>query len=102
MSADTNSPVPEQQLPSPNCAVAEFGARLERIEHVVDEIKVAVIGNPKYGHRGVISRVDGHDITIADHEKRFEKHERKIAAWAATLTGAFGALVFLKDVIFKK
>ena len=97
MSDETNNP-----LPSSPCAVAEFGDRLKRIEHVVEEIKVAVVGNPQYGHRGVISRVDGHDKMLEEHEKRFNIHERKLGVWAATLTGAFGALVFLKDFIVRK
>lgn len=67
--------------------------RLTRIEDGLADIKIALVGNPKFGHRGLVNRVD-------TMESKVEHHDRKLLVWGSIITAAVTVATFLKEKIF--
>lgn len=90
MPDDSNPP-----LPAPPCfADPDVHVRLASMEETLKEIRTAVIGNPKLGHRGLVCRVDA-------VEAKVETHDRKLVLWGGIVTAGFTALTLLKDRLIK-
>lgn len=83
-------------LPAAPCAMIspEADRRLQAMEHTLDEIKGALVGNPKLGHKGLCQRLE----TI---ETRVEAHDRKLLVWGSVITAFLTAFEFLKDRLFR-
>lgn len=97
---ETQPPFAVHLLPTPLMPTADHNPgdpsdqkRLQNIEAAVYEIRSALVGNPKLGHRGLFQRVE----TIED---RVEKHDRKLLVWGTVLTAAGTAATFLKDKLW--
>lgn len=54
----------------------------------LDEVHAAVIGNPKIGHRGLVTRVE-------DHDKRITTFENRLLIYSASAAGGAGVIVFI-------
>lgn len=63
------------------------------IEHKIDSIHRAVIGDPVYGHRGLLERVS----TI---EERVSMHNVKIITWSGIVIGIVATFEFFKTKFF--
>ena len=80
-------------LSAPACEVpSDVPERLARIEEHIGEIKTALVGNPKLGHRGLVSRVE-------HIEGKVENHDRKLVVWGSIVTAGLVAASFFKDAI---
>ena len=67
-----------------------MAAKIVAIEHNVADIKLALIGNPELGHRGLVQRID-------DTEKKVEAHDRKLFLWGGIMTFAVALVTLLKE-----
>ena len=82
--------------PAAPCAMIspEADLRLKSMEDTLHEIKGALVGNPKLGHKGLCQRLE----TI---ETRVEAHDRKLLVWGSVITAFLTAFEFLKDRLFR-
>lgn len=67
--------------------------RLERIEYALDEIRGAIVGNRRLGHRGLVQRMQ-------DLEALTASHNLKLVTWAGIIIGMNAVLLFFKYKIF--
>ena len=81
-------------LPAAPCFIGTVEERLERIEQTVGEIRTALCGNQRLGHRGLVCRVKDVEAIVA-------KHDRKLIAWGAAITTALALFSTLKDWLHK-
>jgi len=68
----------------------------EQLRHIRDtqqEIRLALIGNPSLGHKGLVHRVES-------IEAKVEQHDRKLLVWGTGITAAITAVQLLKEKIF--
>ncbi len=86
---DTTPPLPAM----PCVASPTVEARLGNIEEGLHEIKLALVGNPKLGHRGLVARVEL-------VETKVERHDRKLLVWGAIITAAGTGAAFAAQIIF--
>jgi len=79
-------------LPGPPCITAEGDQqdRLSNIETAVYEIRSALVGNPKLGHKGIVHRLDAVEV-------KAEASDRKLLVWGGIAAAAGTALSFAKD-----
>jgi hypothetical protein len=84
--------LPAQELPCVTCAVG--GPAFRKMASDVREIKLALVGDPEYGHRGLVQRVDAIERTQAEHD-------RKIYLWSGLAAAAGMVLTFFKDKLLK-
>lgn len=86
---DSNAPM----LPSPPCVSNEdLHVQINEVKTAVNEVRSAVIGNPKYGHRGLATRMEA-------VEGKVETHDRKIWLAGVILSLAWTLALFLKDFV---
>jgi hypothetical protein len=80
-------------LPAAPCmATPDVAEQLREIRETQQEIRTALVGNPKLGHKGLVARVE----TV---EQLAERHDRKLLVGGAIVTAAVGLTQFLKDKI---
>lgn len=96
---ETQPPFAARLLRSPSMAPPDSTEddnkkQLREIAEAVHEIRNALVGNPRLGHRGLFHRVE----VVED---RVEKHDRKLLVWGSVLTAAGVTLTFVKDKLDK-
>ncbi len=112
----SQSDATQPPTPGPPCvATSDVAARLDRIEDGMRDIKTALIGNAKLGHRGLVTRVESIEETVAAVAPRaeatakrldaiepmVEQHDRKFLVWGAIATACGAALATAKDFFLK-
>lgn len=66
---------------------------LQTIRETLHRIEVAVSGDPKHGHRGLVARVES-------TEKKQEEHDKKLILWGGIVTGLSIAITHFKLRLF--
>jgi hypothetical protein len=94
MSKDSDTP-----FPGPNCYTGTQSERLDRMEHKIDRVYVAMIGDERMGNRGMVPRLIHVETTLAKiaEERAAESNARRGAMWVvgttAAVIGAVGAMI---------
>ena len=65
---------------------------LELLHHKLDEIHVALVGNPAMGHKGLVSRMEDVEKTQAEHGRKFLIATGAIAAFTLMFDWVKGKL----------
>ena len=79
---------PFDHHPGPSCHVVTDDWKV-RMETNISDIRLALVGDKRMGHRGVIMRVD-------DLEKKIARQEVKIITWSGICAGAVLAYDYLR------
>lgn len=83
-------------LPAPACvATPDVAEQLREIRDTQQEIRTALIGNPKLGHKGLVARVEA-------VEQLAERHDRKLLVWGGIVSAAVVTAQFLQEKILGK
>jgi hypothetical protein len=88
MSKDSDTP-----FPGSNCYTGTQSERLDRIERTIGEVKTALVGNARMGHRGIVHR-------IADVEASVENHNRKLVFATGFLAAFVAAFEIIRHKLF--
>ena len=80
------------RLPGPSCFTSD-AVRLDNFERKLDEVHMALVGNPQLGHRGLVDRV-------ATVERHVASHNAKFLTWGGILIGVMTAFEFLETKLF--
>lgn len=78
----------KDNLPGPSCFTTD-SARMDSFERKLDEVHMALVGNPQLGHRGLVDR-------IATVERHVAAHNSKFLTWGGIMIGVMAAYEFLK------
>lgn len=89
----------EEPFPGPNCYVGTPAERLDRMEHKIDRVYTAMLGDERMGNPGWAVRLNTVEkvLTQIATERAAEANAKRGAMWvvgiAAGAIGAFGALI---------
>lgn len=82
----------DDKLPGPACFTTD-SARMDKFERKLDEVHIALVGNPQLGHRGLVDRITTVERHVANHNSKF-------LTWGGIVIGVMAALEFLKTKLF--
>ncbi len=68
-------------------------ARLDRQDTVLQEIKGAIVGNAALGHTGLVTRMNGMEAQMADHNAKL------LVATGAITAGSIFAQIWWKKLL---
>ena len=86
--SDNNKAKGDPQMPCIGCTVG--GEQFRRLAEDVKDIKMALVGDPTMGHRGIVRRLKDLETVQADHA-------RKIFLWTSLAGAAGTTLAFFKE-----
>lgn len=88
MSAKPTQHDPDDAPAAPCITVDE----IKEIRTSLHEIKLAIVGQPELGNKGVIPR-------LKSVEEQVEDHDRKLLRWGTTISIIGAVIIFAKDAI---